>query len=339
MAPRRTTPSIRIEYNRGLHLMGTVLWFDAVRRADLCFLSHAHLRQAAPHRKILATPATAALVRPRLHKARTLVCPYHRPFALGELGLMLIPAGHIAGSAQLVVEYRSERLIYTGHFSLSVKRCCPAAEVLAADVLLAHAAFPPRWRLPPKEDEERALLAWATEARADGAIPALLCAELGKAQEIAKLLLEHGFVVRAERRIFDACRRMEAGAGVRFDGLLRARKSPAPGEVVLAGFSPSTRTRLRKNPRVRLAAATGMALQPGYCQQAGVDRAFALSLHADFSMIEEYLLGCGPREVYLFGPGAEETAGVLARKRKKVRALLPPEQLSLPLPKAGLVAS
>lgn len=338
--PRRSPrPSIRVEYNRGLHLAGSVLWFDAARRTDLCFLSHAHLGSASPHRKILTTPVTAALVRPRLQKARTLVCPFHRAFALGELGLMLVPAGHIAGAAQLLVEHRGERLLYTGHFTLAAQRCAPAAEILPADVLLAHAALAPGLRLPPREEEEARLIRWVEETLSDGDIPVFSCAESGKSQEIAALLLSRGMTVRAERRILDACRRLQAVTELGLSGVRRARRVPAPGEVLLVGPSRSARARLRRTPRVRLAAASALALEPGHAEHEGLERAFALSLHADFAMLERAIAECAPRQVFLFGPAAAASAAILSGRGREVRALLPPQQLLLPLNRGAPVAS
>ncbi len=339
MPPRRTSSSARVEYNRGLHLLGTVLWFDAPRRADLCFLSHAHFARPVPHRKILTTPITAALVRPRLHKARTLLCPYHRSFALGELGLMLVPAGHIAGSAQLVVEHRAERIVYTGHFSLSSSRCAQAAEIPPADVLILHAMFEPRLRLPPREEEESSLVEWVEKVINAGEIPVFLCSETGKSQEIALLLLSRGLSVRAERRVLEACRRVQAVTGIDLSGVRRARSVPKPGEVLLAGPSRTAKARLRRNARVRLAAASGWSLVPGFCEREGLDRAFAISLHADFGMLERYLEECSPRRVFLFGPGAGATAEILSRRNREILALSAPEQLPLPLTRDSSVAS
>lgn len=339
MPPRRTRSSARVEYNRGLHLLGTVLWFDAPRRADLCFLSHAHFDRPVPHRKILTSPVTAALVRPRLHKARTLLCPYHRAFALGELELMLVPAGHIAGAAQLVVEHRRERIVYTGHFTLAPSRCSQAAEIPPADVLVAHAMFEPRLRLPPREEEEASLVEWVERVLNAGEIPVFLCSEVGKSQEIAKLLLSRGLPVRAERRVLEACRRVEVATGVDLSGVKRAHGAPRPGEILLAGSSRSARARLRRIPRVRLAAATGWSLAPGFCEREGLDRAFAISLHADFEMLERYIEECSPRRVYLFGPGAQTAAEILGRRGRESRALVAPEQLPLPLSRGSSVAS
>ena len=76
---------IDVEYLQGIHLVDSILWLDALRRAELCFVSHAHLDPIDPHRKVLTTEATAQLIGRRLGDTQMLVTPYRRPFSLGEL--------------------------------------------------------------------------------------------------------------------------------------------------------------------------------------------------------------------------------------------------------------
>ncbi|HUU01175.1 MAG TPA: hypothetical protein VM425_07050 [Myxococcota bacterium] len=54
--------SLDVEYLQGIHLVDSILWLDAPRLADLCFVSHAQQKFAGPHRKILLSEKTAALL-------------------------------------------------------------------------------------------------------------------------------------------------------------------------------------------------------------------------------------------------------------------------------------
>ena len=90
----------------GLRLRGTPLWFDARRKTDLAFVSHAHADHIGRHRRMIATEATLELLRLRLGARAAfdaLPVPYRRPFTVGDVTLELFAAGHVLGSAQVRV--------------------------------------------------------------------------------------------------------------------------------------------------------------------------------------------------------------------------------------------
>src|SRR3954467_2796948 len=94
-----------VELRRGgLHLTGSPLSFDARRKSELSFVSHAHTDHIARHERVIATAATLRIMEHRLGPLQSkLPAPYHRPFKLGVLDVELLPAGHVLGSAQIRV--------------------------------------------------------------------------------------------------------------------------------------------------------------------------------------------------------------------------------------------
>src|SRR4051794_25029293 len=104
----------------GLHLTGTPLWFDARRKSELSFVSHAHSDHIARHERVIATSATLKLMTHRLGElSSALPVPYNRPFELGPLHVELLPAGHILGSAQIRVTCADgHRVVYSGDINL-----------------------------------------------------------------------------------------------------------------------------------------------------------------------------------------------------------------------------
>ena len=61
-----------VELQRGgLRLSGTPLWFDARRKTDYSFVSHAHSDHIARHAKVLATRETIRLMEHRLGALET----------------------------------------------------------------------------------------------------------------------------------------------------------------------------------------------------------------------------------------------------------------------------
>src|SRR5580693_1722372 len=98
-----------------MHLSDSVLWFDAPKRQALSFVSHAHGDHIARHDRVIATDATTRLMVKRLGALpQALTCLYRPPFGVGPLRLGLFPAGHILGSAQILVIRNGRRIVYTG---------------------------------------------------------------------------------------------------------------------------------------------------------------------------------------------------------------------------------
>jgi len=59
-----------VEFENGIHIKDTGLWLDAKRKANFCFVSHAHYDHAVRHKEILATKETARLFEHRFGKAK-----------------------------------------------------------------------------------------------------------------------------------------------------------------------------------------------------------------------------------------------------------------------------
>jgi putative mRNA 3-end processing factor len=325
----RGRPSINAEYLQGIHMTDSILWFDAPRQADLCFVSHAHLGLSIAHKKVLTTPQTAALVREKVAPARALLSPFWRRFALGELELELFPAGHILGSAQMRVTRAGERLVYTGHFNLNPRRTAENASVLECEVLVLPVVYVREQHVfPPRDEVEGALADFVRHSLAEGAVPVLIASPLGNALELVHLLGELGLIMRAHRAILFACRRARTlGVSLpqlkRFDGLADA------GEVVLLPPSVALQPALKQVRNARLVLVSGRALEPGYAERMGADRAYALSSHADRNAIIRYIRESSARRVFLVGSDADLLASELRARRIAAWPLLPPQQLDL----------
>ncbi len=108
-------------------------------------VSHAHGDHAVPgHVQVYCTAPTAAFMRHR-YGARTAPryreIPYHHPFAVGGVEIRLVPAGHILGSAQVVMEYKGVRYLFTGDYKLQPDSTCEPLQVVDADVLVTESTF------------------------------------------------------------------------------------------------------------------------------------------------------------------------------------------------------
>src|SRR5205823_8069217 len=177
---------IEVRYECGVHLPRQDLWLDPRDARRFAFVSHAHSDHIAPHKEIIVSERTARLMQSRLPGPRTEhILPFGERGMVHALDLMLLPAGHIFGSAQFFLFAGNETLLYTGDFKLRSGKSAEPAEWRKADTLIMETTFGvPRYRFPPTEEVVDQIVAFCRETIEDNRVPVLLGYSLGKAQEI-----------------------------------------------------------------------------------------------------------------------------------------------------------
>src|SRR5215471_2060481 len=89
---------------------------DPVRSVDRAVITHAHSDHARPgHRAVLASAETLALMRTRLGDGNAgdvqQAVAWGERLRVGEVDVRLEPAGHVLGSAQVVMEWHGSRVV------------------------------------------------------------------------------------------------------------------------------------------------------------------------------------------------------------------------------------
>src|SRR5213076_1028465 len=119
--------------------------------------------------------------------------PFGEKRTVHGLDLMLLPAGHIFGSAQCFLFADDETLLYTGDLKLRPGKSAEQAEWRHAETLIMETTFGlPRYRFPPTEQIVGQIVAFCRDALETDAVPVLLGYSLGKAQEILCALSDAG---------------------------------------------------------------------------------------------------------------------------------------------------
>ena len=291
-----------LDFDDGVHLIGTGIFLDARRVRERAIVSHAHSDHVARHRRWVASPATAALCARRWGATDVEVHPFHEPWEEDGARLTLLPAGHILGSSMVLVERAGTRILYTGDFRLRPAATAEACRPTTADVLVMECTYgEPRYRFPDRLEVLDQLCDFVARAMRASAVPVLLAYSLGKAQEIARLLGERG------QRVWlhpDAWEMLEVyrGFGIDFPGCRRFEpEAPIDGPLILPP-GPSTRALIRGLRRRRVAFLSGWAVDPwrrAFARGTG----FAISDHADFDELLELVEQVRPRKIYtLHGP-------------------------------------
>jgi Cft2 family RNA processing exonuclease len=225
------------------------------------------------------------------------VLPYRKPRPFGRFQLTAYSAGHVLGSAMLLVETPGGSLLYTGDFRLKPAHTCPAAEVPRADVLIMESTYGhPRYRFPERRGVEEDFIAAARKAIDRGVTPIVFAYSLGKAQEITWMLTAAGLPVMVHDAIFKVNRLYEE-MGVSLGSYRGWQPSLLAGHVGLLPPMAQRRSLQKLRPKLTM-QLSGWAMDRGAPYRFGVDRCFPISDHADYDELLELVARVSPRVVY-----------------------------------------
>ena len=328
---------IQVTYERGVHLPAENIWLDPADRKPFAFVSHAHSDHIAPHDEIIVSERTARLMEARMPgKRNEHVVPFSERANIRGLEIMLLPAGHIFGSAQFFLETKAGSLLYTGDFKLRQGLSAEPTEWRQADTLIMETTFGlPRYRFPATEQVIAQIVAFCRDTLDEGAVPVLLGYSLGKAQEILCALGDAGLKPMLHGSVYRMTRIYEQ-LGQSFCEYDRYNPANIAGKVLICPPSANRSRMLEKIPRKRVAMISGWAVDPNAIYRYQVDAAFPLSDHADYPDLLRYVDLVQPQRVLTLHGFAAEFARDLRDRGIEAWALTEENQMELRLGTAGL---
>ena len=155
----------------GIHVVPADAWVDPSRPVERALVTHGHADHArGGHGQTVATPETLAIMELRYptgaqdeageipHKA--VPGEYGETISLpGDVQATYFPAGHVLGSAQILLEHAGERIVCTGDYKRRADPTCPPFEVVPCDIFITEATFGlPLFTHPPIAEEMAKLL-------------------------------------------------------------------------------------------------------------------------------------------------------------------------------------
>ncbi len=299
--------------------------FDPRRRIEgsVTFITHAHGDHvygfSNPGKKC-STKQTADLYhagngrRPKDHRS----LQYGETLKLDTCRVQSLNAGHILGSAQYKIETSEGVVVYTGDMNLQETLVTAPAEIEDADVLIIESTYgEPSYVFPRRERTYADIARWISQTLEVGRTPFFKVSPVGKAQEIiaiANQLTRADVVVHPRVLCFSEVY-VGNGAKLRYYGMEseEGEEMLARGEAIL--IYPQSEETAPKG-EVSRAVATGWALR---FKKWDVDRAFPLSLHADFRQLLSYVETANPRIVYTCH-GFDDKLATIIRKRCQIEA-------------------
>lgn len=301
---------------------------DPVRPVERAVITHGHSDHARPgHDKVLATPGTLAIMRERLGDgagASLQPLEYGETIRIGDVTVRLVPAGHVLGSAQVVIEHAGSRIVLSGDYKRTPDRTCAPFEPVPCDVFVTEATFGlPVFRHPPDMGEVAKLLHSLRVFPERSHVVGVYA--LGKCQRLITLLRAAGYdrPVYLHGALTPICDLYRA-LGVEL-GELRpatvAAKEELKGAVVLAPPSAIADRWARRLADPVTAMASGWMRVRQRARQRGVELPLVISDHADWDELVQTLDDVGAPEVWVTHGREEALVHHAASRGIRARAL------------------
>lgn len=223
---------------------------------------------------------------------------------IGGVDVSFHPAGHILGSAQILVASARERICVTGDYARTPNPSCEAWQPVDCDILVTEATFGlPVFHHPDPAQEIARLLAsvaaFPDRAHLIGAYA------LGKAQRLIVLLRQAGW--DAPIHIHGALQRLcdyHVAQGIELGDLRpatvdRAARADFAGAIVIAPPSAFAATWAQRFPDPVIGFASGWMAIRARARQRGVELPLVISDHVDWPQLTRTITEIDPAETWI----------------------------------------
>jgi putative mRNA 3-end processing factor len=311
---------------QGLYCEPGGFFIDPVRPVDKAVITHAHSDHARPgNRAVLASASTLALMRARGIAGETeRAVAWGERVQTGDVAVWLQPAGHVLGSAQVVLEYNGSRAVVSGDYKRAPDPTCAPFEPVPCDVFITEATFAlPVFRHPPAAAEIQRLL--ASVALFPERTHVVGCYSLGKCQRLILLLRQAGwdFPVFLHGALVSMCKVYEAeGVALgEFCSATVANKADLVGKIVLAPPSEVAERWARRLTDPVVCQASGWMRVRQRAKQGGVELPLVISDHADWDELNATVDEVGAPEVWVTHGNEEALVYCVSKRGIRGRAL------------------
>ncbi len=307
-------PDFLVQRAEGYYCKYGDFFIDPMLPVHRAVVTHAHADHASRDQDtVYCTAPTARFMQYRYRRqaARNFVeLLFHQPFSIGGVTLRFIPAGHMLGSAQVVMVHQGVTYLFTGDYKRQVDDTCEPLETVEADVLITESTFADPQVSHPDPVAEISKIKDIPHHVMIGTYA------LGKAQRLTALLnaycpdrrvwVHHGIL--PFHRLYD-----EMGVpNLRYEPYDRRVLKNSAGHHVYLVPPIAFNSYYRAIPFVRMFASGWERLQRRN------DLSLYISDHVDWNDILQYIAAVRPREIWtVHGDGrylASHFAGSIAVK-------------------------
>jgi len=279
---------------------------DPTRPVEKALITHGHSDHArAGHGAVMATQETLDIMRLRYgdnFAGTTQAIRYGETITLDGARTTFRPAGHVLGSAQILVECGDLRIVASGDYKNVPDPTCAPFELIPCDVFITEATFGlPVFRFGDVDAEIAKLLhsvaLFPERAHLVGAY------SLGKAQRVIALIRKAGYdkpiyLHGAMESITRFYERRGIGLG-ELRAVRDAKKAELAGAIALCPPSALQEVWSRRFPDPVSSFASGWMRVRARARQRGVELPLVISDHADWDGLTATITATGASEIWV----------------------------------------
>lgn len=305
---------------------------DALRVCKTVVVTHGHADHARPgHDHVIATPETLAIMASRYGAEfcqKQTPLNYGQEMQLGDVTIRLEPAGHVLGSAQVVIDHGGKRVVVSGDYKRKPDPTCEGFKPIACDIFITEATFAlPVFSHPDPLTELDKLLhslkLFPERCHVIGAY------SLGKAQRLIAMLRQKGYskpiyLHGAQQKLCQLYQDLGVDLGHLEPATAGERGKPRDdlaGEIVIAPPSAINDKWARRLPDPLVVMASGWMQIRQRAKQSGVELPMVLSDHADWADLLATIDEVNPKEVWVTHGREDALIRALGLKNIPARAL------------------
>ncbi|WP_269583337.1 ligase-associated DNA damage response exonuclease [Roseibium sp. Sym1] len=295
----------------GLYAPEADAHIDPVRPVDKAIITHGHADHArAGHGAVLATRQTLDIMAIRYGEdfcGQAQEIGYGERLTLGGVEVSLHPAGHVLGSAQVLLNATGQRTVVSGDYKRQADPTCAPFELVPCDTFVTEATFGlPVFRHPLASDEIAKLLSslelFPEQTHLVGAYA------LGKAQRVIGELRAAGYTKTIY--LHGALEKLTAyyeSQGITLGPVepVGKRGRELAGEIVLCPPGQLADRWARRFGDPVTAMSSGWMRVRARARQRGAELPLILSDHADWDDLCRTILETGAEQIWVTH-GAEE---------------------------------
>ncbi|MGV9169293.1 MAG: MBL fold metallo-hydrolase [Promethearchaeia archaeon] len=304
------------------------LGLDTGFEGGTTLLSHSHMDHVGglkSARFVVGTAGTFDTLKARggAVRGRKLTIGYGESYAIDQLRITALNAGHVLGSSMFKIEVgNGPSILYTGDFNTVDSLVHAGADTTDADVLVTEATYgQPTWVFPDRERVYNEIISEVNRLQERGKIPVLKAYSLGKAQETIALLNRAGIDVITGNYSIDAVCDMYARHGKKLQHFrLDDEKTPEllTRESVVVSSSVrytlgNVRKRIDHNVGRELRERMAVLSLSGWTLGKYREKGFPLSAHTDFPGLVRFAKNVNPRLTYCFTENGKTLADHLSK--------------------------
>src|SRR5215207_3221709 len=301
-----TCTDILTQTPQGLYCPLGGFHLDPLRPVPRALVTHGHSDHArAGHGAVLATAETLGIMGVRYgddFAGATQAARLGDTMRLGDVNVRFVPAGHVLGSAQTVIEAGGCRVVVSGDYKRRPDPTCAPFECVPCDVFITEATFGlPVFRHPDARGEVEKLLDSVRLFPERTHLVGVYA--LGKAQRLMALIREAGY--DAPIHIHGALERLTdfyTAHGIDLGEIRRVaagERGKLGGAIVLCPPSAIQEVWSRRFPDPVTALASGWMRVRARGRQQGVELPLVISDHSDWDELCSTILETGAGEVWV----------------------------------------